>query len=110
MTRVFVAAAVLFLAFASPVLASDVSQQPAGPPDFKQRKAEMLKNLDERISGLQQDRKCIQAANTPDDIRVCRDKVRDAMQKNREQQRMPRNARGTGNQAPAQGSPAPQGK
>lgn len=109
MNRIAIAATILALAFASPVFASDVSQQPAGPgPDFKQRKAEMLKNLDERISGLQREKKCIQSANSPEDVRACRDKVRDARQKDREQQRKQREARAQSNQVPAQGGQVPQ--
>ncbi len=54
----------LFLAI--PAVATDGGGPPRGKPgqDFEQRKAEILKRIDERLARLQQERGCIQAARS----------------------------------------------
>lgn len=71
--RVVTAAAVLSLVLAAPAFAAEV-----GPPhvqggaNFEQAKASRLKRLDDRISTLQQEKSCVQAAKTVEDLKNCR--------------------------------------
>lgn len=84
MKRTFIAAAVLSLAFAVPVFAADGGQPQKGQePIFEQKQAEILKNIDARAAGLQEDRACVQAARSNDDLKACRDKQMAAMEKRR---------------------------
>jgi len=74
MKRTFIAAAMLSLAFAVPVLAADGGQpQQWQTPNFEQKQAEILKMIDARTASLQNDRACVQAAKTLDDLKVCKD-------------------------------------
>jgi hypothetical protein len=78
MKKTLIAAALLATAFTAPAWAAD-GNQPGGPPpqgDFKERKTQLLKRMDERIAGMQEERKCVQAAKSEDDLRSCRDKQR----------------------------------
>jgi len=76
MKRTFIAAAVLSLAFAVPVFASDGGQPQTGQaPTFEQRQAEILKIIDARAAGIQSERSCVHAAKTFDDLKACRDKA-----------------------------------
>lgn len=86
MKRALIAAAVLSLAFAMPAFAVEGGQPaneakdakelkvtPKAPGDnFAQRKAVLLKRLDERIASMQQERKCIKASKTPEEAGNCR--------------------------------------
>ena len=68
-------AAIMWLCLAMPLFAFDGGPPRQGPgPNFQQRKAEMLKRIDERLIRLQQMKACIQAARNPDDAMACRDK------------------------------------
>jgi hypothetical protein len=70
-----IAAVVLSLAIAAPVWAAEGGQPPAGPaPNFDERKAEILKKLNEQMTSLQEAKSCIQAAKNHDDMRACREK------------------------------------
>ena len=101
MKRAFIAAALLSLAFAVSVFADDSGQPPQGQaPNFEQKQAEILKNIDTRIAGLQDDRVCVKAAKNHDDLKVCRDKQMAEMEKRRAE--MAGHAPG-GGQAPPQG-------
>ena len=74
MKRTFIAAAMLSLAFAVPVFAADGGQpQQWQTPNFEQKQAEILKMIDARTASLQNDRACVQAAKTLDDLKVCKD-------------------------------------
>ena len=74
MKRTFIAAAVLSLAFAVPVFAADYGQPQQGQTmNFDQKKAEILKMIDARAAGIRDERSCVQAAKTLDDLKVCRD-------------------------------------
>ena len=76
MKRTFIAAAVLSLAFAVPVFAADYGQPQQGQTmNFDQKKAEILKMIDARATGIQDQRSCVQAAKNHDDLKVCRDKA-----------------------------------
>ena len=68
-------AALISLSLVMPAFAIEGGQPTQGPgPNFEVRKAEMLKNIDQRLARLQQMRACIQAARTRDDARACREK------------------------------------
>jgi hypothetical protein len=117
----------LAVAFAVPAWAADsgpveqVAQVKGGKPvqgapDLKERKAQILKNIDERIAGLQKDRKCVQAAKTDADLQGCRQQSQGARE-DRRGNRGPRQERDRmrppGGQAPtleAPSAPPVQGK
>jgi len=76
------------LLFAAMSFAADNAPQPKGPgPNFEQRKADILKRIDERIARSQEEKTCIQAANNQDDLKACRDKIRAEVQQQRPKQR-----------------------
>ena len=41
---------------------------------FEERQAEVLKHIDTRLSSLQEEKTCVQAAKSHDDLRACRQK------------------------------------
>ncbi len=83
---VAVAVAVLSLAFAGSVFAVEGGQPQKGPgPNFDQRKAEILKMLDERVATLQEEKGCVQAAKNHDDLKACRKKHKQEMEKMRDE-------------------------
>lgn len=78
-------ALLISLSFIMTAFAQEGARMPNGPePDrpgfrgpgrhFEQRKAEILKNIDERLKRLQQMRDCIQASHSHEDARSCREK------------------------------------
>ena len=87
MKRALIAASVLSLAFAMPAFAVESGQPAKEVKDAKgakaeqktpgdslaQRKAGLLKRLDERIASMQQERKCIKAAKTQEEFGNCRE-------------------------------------
>jgi len=84
MKRALIAAAVvLSLAFAVSAFADE--RQPSNNPgqNFEQRKAEILKMMDERIAGIQEEKSCVQAAKSHEDLKACREKHRAEMGKMR---------------------------
>ena len=54
---------------------------------FPQRKAEILKRIDERINRSKQERACIQATKTNEDIKACWEKFRPRFQGQRQNKR-----------------------
>ena len=66
-----VAAVVLSLVFAASAFAIEGSE-PA--PNFEQIKADHLKKLDDRMTSLQKEKVCVEAAKNQDDLRACRSK------------------------------------
>jgi hypothetical protein len=40
--------------------------------DFKERKARLLKSMDEMVASIQRDKKCVQAAKNEEELRSCR--------------------------------------
>jgi opacity protein-like surface antigen len=89
MKNALIAAAVLSLALAAPAFSADVKQPPnPSGQTFEQRQAQILKVLDERISGLQEGRTCVQAAKNDDDLRICRQKHRAEMWEKRGDMKM----------------------
>lgn len=108
MKRGLIAAAVLAAAFAVPAWAADSGPAEKGPqgkgaPDLKERKAQILKNIDERIAGLQKDKKCVQAAKTDADLQGCRQQSQGA----REDRRRDRGPRRDMDRMRTPGGPAP---
>ena len=70
-----VAAAVLILASSGLALAAGdggASQRPE--PTFEQKKANILKILDQRMSKLLEEKACIDAAKNDEELNVCREK------------------------------------
>lgn len=73
--KTIVSAAFILLIFVMPTFAADGERPPkAAGPNFEARKAEILKNIEERIERLQQMKICIQAAVSREDVRACREK------------------------------------
>jgi hypothetical protein len=72
---IIVAAVVLSLVFAVSAIAIEGSQ-PLGEtsPNFEKMKADRLKNLDDRMTNLQKEKVCVEAAKNQDDLTACRSK------------------------------------
>jgi hypothetical protein len=102
---VIAVATVLSLVFVVPAFAVDGSQPATTTtaPNFEQMKADHLKKLDERMTSLQQEKTCVQAAKILDDLKACRAKHRAEMKEHRDDMRM------KGHGGPA-GEGSPQGK
>lgn len=84
MKRFVIAAAVLSLVVAAAAFAADSGTAPKGPNmTFEERKAEVLKHIDTRLSSLQEEKTCVQAAKSHDDLRACRQKHHAEMDKMR---------------------------
>jgi hypothetical protein len=90
-------AAALSLVFAISAFATDgVQPQDVPAQNFDQRKSDILKMLDGRITSLQEARNCIEAATNRGDIRTCREKHRAEMMEMRGKMRHPRGKGGPG--------------
>jgi hypothetical protein len=75
MKKAVIATLILSLAFALPAFAVESNEPPKGPaPTFEQKKAQILKRLDERSTKLQEEKACVQAAKNDNDLKACRDK------------------------------------
>jgi hypothetical protein len=79
MKRAVIAAIVLSMVFALPAFAIESNEPPnvpskGPPPSFEQRKAQLLKNLGERNTRLQQEKDCVEASKKDDDLKACREK------------------------------------
>jgi hypothetical protein len=86
MKKAIVASAVLLLALAVtlPLFAADGGQPPMGQTlSFEQRQAEILQIIDARAAGIQNERLCVQAAKNFDDLKTCRDKQMEEMNRRR---------------------------
>jgi|APFre7841882654_1041346.scaffolds.fasta_scaffold255285_2 hypothetical protein len=71
----------LVVIFASGVSILAYAQSPEGAKpqekiSIEQRKANLISSIDERINMLQEVRTCVSAAQTPEDLRKCREKLR----------------------------------
>jgi hypothetical protein len=70
-----IAAMLLSLVFLAPGFAAESNKPPKVPTNaIEQRKAKILQNLDQRITKLQQEKDCVKAAKSDDDLIGCRDK------------------------------------
>ena len=56
----------------------------ASSESFTQRKAERLQRIDQRINHLQTQKSCVQAANTPDALTNCRERLKEGDRKQRQ--------------------------
>lgn len=78
MKRGLIAAAVLSLVVAAAAFAAESgtvpNRQGGQGMTFEERKADVLKHLDTRMSSLQEEKACVQAAKNHDDLRACRQK------------------------------------
>jgi hypothetical protein len=75
MKRLVIAAMVLSLALALPAFAADTPEPSKPPaPGFDQYKAKVVKQIDERITKLQQERDCLKGAKSDEDLNACRTK------------------------------------
>ena len=84
MKRALIAAAVLSLAFAVPAFAVEGAQPPKDQaPNFEQKKADILKNIEMRMTRMQEEKTCIQAAKSHEDLKACWEKQRKEMEKMR---------------------------
>ncbi len=83
-TMITTAVAILL---AMPAFAANNAPQKQGQTlSFPQRKAEILKRIDERITRSKQERACIQATKNNEDIKACWEKFRPKFQGQRQNQ------------------------
>ncbi|MFZ3135826.1 MAG: hypothetical protein WA126_00370 [Thermodesulfovibrionales bacterium] len=98
-----VAAVVLSLVFAVSAFAIEGSQPPGETaPNFEQMKADHLKKLDDRMTSLQKEKVCVQAAKNQDDLRACRSTHKADMKENRDEMRKRGGPGGPGGHVPPQ--------
>lgn len=80
MKKTIVRTLVLAAALTLPSLPMDAKgQPPGGPPGgpgpgFEEKRAEMLRHIEEKIARNHQEKACVQAARGFDDLRACRDR------------------------------------
>jgi uncharacterized membrane protein YgcG len=99
MKRALLGAAVLSVAFALPAFAVEGGQPPKEPAaNFEQKKAEILDNFDKRISRLQEEKACVQAAKDMKDLGACREKFMPEKMRERLEKRRPGGQGGEGGQ------------
>jgi hypothetical protein len=55
--------------------------------NFESHKAEVLKNIDERMTKLVEHKACVSAATDPQAMKACRDKMKDWMKAEREERK-----------------------
>jgi len=103
MKRVVIAAVALLLGLSVSAFAIEGSQPPKETaPNFEQMKADHLKKLEERMSSLQEEKACVQAANNQDGLKACRAKHKAEMREHRDDMRMRGGPGGPGSQVPPQ--------
>jgi len=77
----------LFLAVSFALLTLNVGTgfaASAPSENFTQRKAERLQRIDQRINHLQNQKSCVQAANSPDALKNCRQGFKGGERKQRQ--------------------------
>ncbi|MBF0524025.1 MAG: hypothetical protein HQK56_02885 [Deltaproteobacteria bacterium] len=76
MKKSLIGAIVLSMALAVPVFAADntAPQKGATGAGFEERKADVLKRIDARMARIQQEKDCVNAAKSHDELKACRDK------------------------------------
>jgi len=85
MKRALIAAAVLSLAFAVPAFAVEGGQPPKDQAQsFEQKKADILKKIEARMARNQEEKSCVQAAKSHEDLKACWEKQKQEMEKMRE--------------------------
>lgn len=87
MKRVWIAVALTGVCCMS-AFAVESAPKPERPSqDFGQLKGEILGRIEERIARGQEEKACVQAAQTPEELRACRDKFRPERQEARQARR-----------------------
>jgi len=100
---VIAAVAVLSLILAGLSFAVEGIQPSAGTvPNFEQMKADHLKKLDDRMTSLQKEKVCVEAAKNQDDLRACRSKHKAEMKGHGDQMRKKGGHGGPGGPVPPQ--------
>ncbi len=104
MKKVLIAVAIVVsLVFAISAFAVEGSPPPkAQCADFDQMKAFHMKKLDERINSLQEEKVCVQAAQSRDELKACRSKHKAEMKKHRDTMKKKRGSGGPGTQGQPQ--------
>ena len=103
MIKVVIAVVALSLVLSVSAFAIEGSQPPKETaPNFEQMKVDHLKKLEERMSSLQQEKTCVQAANNQDDLMACRAKHKAEMKEHRDDMRKRGGPGGPGSQGPPQ--------
>lgn len=103
MKRVLIAVVALSLVLSVSAFAIEGSQPPTETaPNFEQMKADHLKKLEDRMSSLQQEKVCVQAATNQDGLRACRAKHKAEMKEYRDDMRKRGGPGGLGGQVPPQ--------
>jgi hypothetical protein len=64
----------VLLALAVPVFAAEDEDKATKQDNFSERKAQILKKLNDQIRNLQEAKTCVQAAKDQDAIKTCREK------------------------------------
>ncbi|NVN99659.1 MAG: hypothetical protein HXX17_10065 [Geobacteraceae bacterium] len=68
----------LALLFSIPVFAADNQPQQGTPgQNFEKHKSDIIARIDKRIARNQEEKSCVQAAKNHDDIKACRDKLKE---------------------------------
>jgi hypothetical protein len=100
MKKVVFAVVALSLIVAVSAFAIEGNQPPKETAlNFEQLKADHLKKLEERMSSLQQEKTCVQAAKSQDDLWACRSKHKAEMKEHHDWMRK---GGGPGGQVPPQ--------
>ena len=73
LTLVMLVLGVSILAYAQ----NPEGSKPQGKMSIEQRKAKLISSIDQRINSLQEVKACVSAAQTPEDLRKCREKFRE---------------------------------
>lgn len=79
MKSTIVGAAVVILLAGTAFAAESPQPSKGAGPDIEQIRAEILKRIDARIARNQEEKTCVQAAKTPEEIRACQQKFRAEM-------------------------------
>jgi hypothetical protein len=74
MKRALFAAVLLSLMLVVPAFAVESASPKGSGPSFEEKKAQILKHIDERSAKLQQEKTCIGAAKDDNDLKACREK------------------------------------
>jgi len=80
MKKLMVVLIVIMLVLGVSILAYAQNPEGSKPQEkmsIDQRKAKLISSIDERINMLQEVKACVSAAQTPEDLRKCREKLRE---------------------------------
>jgi len=90
MKKLIVIFLVVIFALGVFVLVYAQNPEPAKPQEklsIEQRKAKIISLIDERINMLQEIKTCVSAAQTPEELRKCREKFREERKELRQEMR-----------------------